>query len=196
MKKIIGAIFSIFLIVVGCYLIYNGAIKPHIGKNITLEDFDNLSKQEISQGEVFEPGKYIKVEGVEILYNGESFLVTNNREDMVRVSCSVVGVKKDGAYDTIQLASFAGTDETLYEREKAENGWAIKKSTNLIRPDETLVASLTIFDFNDADSSYPKNDVDNDGYLDIIFTISPQTDETSIRSSSNDVKSAIYKIKD
>lgn len=196
MKKFIGLVFSIFLIILGCYLMYSGAIKPHLDNTKSLEHSNDIIKQELSPGEVFEYGKYIEVDGVEILYNGESFLVKNNREDMVRVLCSIVGVKKDGTCDTIQLASFVGVDKTLYERDKSENGWAIEKPTNLIRPNETLAATLTVFDFNDADSSYPKNDIDEDGYIDLMFTISPQSDETSVTVSSNDTKSDIYKIKD
>lgn len=196
MKKFISLIMSLGMIVVGCGLIYYGLLRPHIGNNKELEQFDNITKEILSPGEVFESGKYIDVSGIEILYNGKSFLVTNNRTDLVRVTCSIVGVKKDGGYDTIQIPSFGGIDETLYEREKVENGWAIKKPTNLIRPNETLDAVLDVFDFNEADSKYPENDVDGDGYLDILFTIRPQKDETSIMVSTNDIESEIYKIKD
>ena len=68
----------------------------------------------LSQGEVFEPGKFIEVDGVEILYNGKSFLVTNNRDDMVRVSCSVVGVKKDGTIVAVGNNDYGqlGLDDT------------------------------------------------------------------------------------
>lgn len=195
MKKVLGALISVISIVIGCYLIYHGAIRPIVSKN-TLSQSDNIPKQLLSPCEVFEPGKYIETAGIEISYNGEHFLVKNNREDMVRVLCSIVGVKKDGSYDTIQYTSFVGVDETQYDRDKSENGWAIEQYTNSIRPGETLKATFTVFDFNEVDSSYPKNDIDDDGYLDIVFTISPQLDETSIRSSSDDIKSDIYKIKD
>ena len=65
----------------------------------------------------------------------------------------------------------------------------------LIRPNETLDAKLEIFDFNDFDGEYPENDVDGDGYLDIMFTIHPQKDETSVMTSTKDVYSEIYKLK-
>ena len=195
MKKIVGLILAIMLIVVGGYLIYKGVIKPH-KEDSKKKQWDNITKELLLPGEVFEPGKYIEIEGVEILYNGESFLVKNNREDLVRISCSIVGVKTDGTYDTIQFPSFVGVDKTRYDRDKSENGWAIEQYTNLIRPNETLDAYLTIFDFNGVDSGYTKNDVDNDGYLDIVFTISPQLDETSVKVSMDDAKSEIYKIEE
>lgn len=195
MKKFLKGICSVLMIVVGGYLIYHGMIQPLINNDKEIVEFDDFLKQELSPGEIFETGKYINVEGVEILYNGKTFLVTNNRADMVRITCKIVGVKKDGTYDTIQVPSFGGPDETLYEREKAENGWAIKKATNLIRPSETLDATLDIFDFNNFDSEYPENDIDNDGFVDILFMISPQKDEKSIMVSTNDIESKIYKIK-
>lgn len=154
-----------------------------------------IVKKPLYPNEVFEPGKYIDVEGVQILYDGNLFLVQNNRTDMVRVLCSIVGVKKDGTYDTIQLASFVGVDKTQYEKDKTENGWAIEQYTNLIRPNETLEAKLEVFDFNKSNSGYPKNDIDDDGYLDIVFTVSPQVDEKTITTSTDDYKSKTYKIK-
>lgn len=154
-----------------------------------------VEKQLLYPGEVFETGKFIDVEGVQISYDGTTFFVQNNRTNMVRILCSIVGVKKDGTYDTIQLASFVGIDKTQYEKDKLENGWAIEQYTNLIRPNETLEAKLEVFDFNNANSDYPKNDIDNDGYLDIMFTISPQEDEKTIMTSTDDYKSETYKIK-
>lgn len=196
MKRFIGLIVSVTLFVVGCYLIYDGAIKPHIDNKTSLMQSNDITKELLLPGEVFEPGKYIEIVGVEILYDGESFWVKNNRTDIVRVLCSIVGVKNDGTYDTIQLASFVGVDETQFARDKTENGWAIEKYTNLIRPNETLEANITVFNFDEVDGSYPKNDIDEDGYLDIVFTISPQIDEISITSSSDDFKSEIYKMKE
>lgn len=200
MKKYKGVILPLIgwlvCTIIGCYMLFNGTILPRSDGEEDATRSDNITKQLLLPGEVFERGKYIEVDGTEILYDGEHFRVKNNRTDIVRVSCSIVGVKKDGSYDTIQLPSFAGVDKTRYDRDKAENGWAIEQYTNLIRPDETLEAVLTIFDFNEFDDSYPKNDIDNDGYLDIVFTISPQLDETSIRVSTDDIKSDIYKIKE
>ena len=86
-----------------------------------------VEKQLLYPGEVFETGKFIDVEGVQISYDGTTFFVQNNRTNMVRILCSIVGVKKDGTYDTIQLASFVGIDKTQYEKDKLENGWAIEQ---------------------------------------------------------------------
>ena len=98
MKKLFGLMLSLMLIVVGCYLIYDSGIRPLIENKQTVEPYDNLTKELLSPGEVFKQGSFIEVDGVEILYDGQYFLVTNNRTDLVRISCSVVGVKKDGTY--------------------------------------------------------------------------------------------------
>ncbi|MBQ8766546.1 MAG: hypothetical protein IJZ16_07055 [Clostridia bacterium] len=194
-KNIISWIVILVLLGIGGWLLYDGL--SGIADNAKEEKTTAVTATEmLSPGEVFEPGKYIEADGVEILYDGEIFLVKNNRSDIVRVLCSVVGVKNDGTYETIQTASFVGVDETQYEKDKTENGWAIENLTNLIRPNETLEATLTMYDFEKVDDSYPENDVDGDGYIDLVFTISPQTDEETIRTSTNDYKSEIYKIKD
>ena len=185
MKKVASWVFSIGLIIAGCYLMYAGIIKPRLDKKPI-----NYTKELIFPGEVFVAGKYTEVDGVEILYDGESFLLKNNRADLVRVSCMIVGVKADGTYDVIQYPSFVGVDKTQYNKDKSENGWAIEKYTNLVRPNETLSADLTVYDFNTS------NDVDGDGYLDIVFRISPQTDEKTISVSTYDVISEIYKLTD
>lgn len=64
-----------------------------------------------------------------------------------------------------------------------------------MRPGETLVATLNAFDFSSVDDSYPENDIDNDGYLDIVFTIRPQENEEQVVVSSDDPVSSVYKIK-
>lgn len=191
-KNILSWGCSILLIVCGIFLLYKGAIKPHIKK----EDNNDFIMQKLLPGGVFEAGKYIEVDGVEILYNGECFLVKNNRSDLIRISCQIIGVKNDGTYDIIQIPSFVGFDKTQYERDKLENGWAVKKNTNLVRPGETLEAYLTIYNFNNIDKDFPENDVDGDGYLDIIFIIRPQVDEMSFMVSASDPVSEIYKLKD
>lgn len=195
MKKIVSFVLCAIAVVVGAFLFING-ISGIIGTKGKEIDTTITTKTLLNPGEAFEKGKYIEADGVQILYNGKSFLVQNNRQDMVRILCSVVGVKKDGTYDVIQLTSLSGVDKTQYEKDKAENGWAVEKLTNLVRPNETLEAKLDVFDFAAFDSEYPKNDIDDDGYLDIVFTICPQIDETTVRTSTDDYKSEIYKIKD
>ena len=65
----------------------------------------------------------------------------------------------------------------------------------MIRPGEEYTASISAFDFNSVDKSYPKADVDGDGYYEIIFTVSPQPDENTIVTSTNDPVSDVYKVK-
>lgn len=145
--------------------------------------------KEINPGEVFEKGSYINVDEIIITDNGESFLIQNNSSNIIRVVCSIVGVKNDGSYEILGMPSFCGIDKTQYEKDKSNNGWAVETTTNLIRPNETLEAKFNYMDY------YRDLDVNNDGFYDVIFTISPQTDEDTITSSSTDIVSDVYKLK-
>lgn len=147
----------------------------------------NGEKHLIKPGEVFQKGSYIYFENVEILYDGEMFLIRNDRDDIIRITEAVVGIKTDGTYEILQSGGPYGIDKTRYEKDLAENGWAIEHSTNMVRPGETLEATATIFDFGQ------DLDVDSDGYYDIMFTISPQKSEDMISFSSTDPQTKTYK---
>lgn len=172
---------AMIILVISLFLVLTSCGKANIKSEVP--------EKELSAGEVFENGGYINVEDVKISYNGESFVIQNNRSDIVRASCSIVGVKNNGSYDVLGIPSLCGIDETLYEKDKSENGRAVKNTTNMIRPDETLIAALNNLDF------YRDLDTDEDGYYDIVFTISPQIDEQTVSTSSTDPHSEIYKIK-
>lgn len=154
-----------------------------------------LEKHMIEPGEEFQAGSYIYFEDVEILYNGEAFEVRNDRSDYIRIFVYIVGVKADGTYELIQSQALSGVDEVQYEQDMAENGWAIEHITNLVRPGETLIAELEVFDFAAFGDEYPEADIDGDGYYDMIFSISPQSSETSITVSTSDPESEVYKLK-
>lgn len=151
------------------------------------------NEYELKPGEVFTKGCYVIVDGVKILYNGEKFEVYNQRNDIVRITVWVVGVKKDGTTEDIQTAIFRGVDEHKYNKDMAENGWAIEDYTNMVRAGDTLIANMVIDDYSWM--GVPKPDIDNDGYYDITFTISPQTSEDRIQASTSDVESEPYKLK-
>lgn len=148
---------------------------------------------ELKAGEVFTKGCYVVVDGVKILYNGETFEVYNQRSDIVRVTVWVVGVKSDGTTENIQTATFRGLDVYKYNKDMAENGWAIEDYTNMVRAGDALTATMVIDDYSWAGA--PKPDIDDDGYYDIKFVISPQTSEDIIRASTSDPVSAVYKLK-
>lgn len=143
-------------------------------------------------GGVFDRGAYIELEKVRILYDGETFSVTNNRDDIVRIICKVVGVKKDGTTTMLQLPVFGGVDKARYAKDLEENGWAVEQVTNMVRPGETLAASIEIFDAGD---DFAPPDIDGDGYYDIMFMISPQENEDNITVSTSDPESDVYKLK-
>lgn len=146
----------------------------------------------INPGEVFTSGSYIEVAGVTVLYNGDSFEITNNRSDHVRITAAIVGIKKDGSYELLQIPTFYGVDTYQYSKDLEENGWAVENHTNLIRPGYTLTAKMLITDFSQSGFTAP--DIDGDGYYDIIFTISPQATENSIQSSTADPESGPYRL--
>lgn len=159
------------------------------------EIFSNSGgKTLIHSGEIFTKGSYIDVGGVEFFYNGEEFEVTNNRSDMVRISVDIVGVKADGSYEWICSPGFGGIDKYQYEKDLAENGWAIEKSTDLVRPGETMETTLFIVDFSDVIEGSPANDIDGDGYYDIVFSIRTVQTEDIFDFSGETIKSDAYQL--
>ncbi len=149
----------------------------------------------IEPGEVFEKNCYILFEDLRISCNGEGFDITNNRSDAVRIYMKVVGVKADGSYELLQGPAFGGLDETAYQKDLEENGWAVKKRTNFIRPGETLHAEVEIYDFSSFGEDYAAPDIDGDGYYDILFWMLPNQSEDTITSFGNSPESDIYKLK-
>ena len=167
---------------------------PSIKTSEALASLDS-PKRLLQPGEVFETNTYISFAGIEIAYDGENFLVTNTREDAIMISASVVGVKTDGSYEVIQIPSFSGLNQSKYENDLAGNGWALQSYTNIVNSESELSMSLSIFDFNAVDESYPEADIDGDGYYDIVFTINPQYSEDTIFVSTDALVSEVYKLK-
>ena len=144
----------------------------------------------LSPGDILDDGSQIVVSDVCFEYSDGEFTVTNNSERLVRVTGTIVGVKSDGSYEYVMSMSLAWTDEALYKKELEENGWAIKKTTNLLRPGESGVSApfpqglylvLTTPDAEDIDP-----DVDGDGFYDVVFTVSPQKNEDSLVFSTSE----------
>ena len=151
-----------------------------------------VEKHMIEPGQVFQDGSYIYFENVEFLFNNGMFSITNNRTDDVIVTMTVVGVKTDGTYVSLQWPAIGGVDQEQYQKDLDENGWAVPEWTNTVRAGGTLDAEFSIFDYG-PDS--PDPDIDGDGYYDIIFTLHPQTYEGYITTSPEDPVSDIYKLK-
>lgn len=198
-KKIFSAVLSVVLMIAGGYFLFNGLSDTMGSKNKTNTSESKSAPTNptlLLPGEVFNENTYIEVSNVLISYNGENFFVQSNRTDSIRITCSVVGMKNDGTYDILQVIGFYGADEVQYDKDLQENGWASKKNTNLVRAGETLKFELDTNTFVRFDSNNEplERDVDNDGYWDIQFTISPQLDEDQIITSTDDPKSEVYKI--
>lgn len=162
---------------------------------INLNNSNSSDKYMLEPGGIFENGAYITVGEVNFEYDGEKFTIKNNGDQIVRISVSIVGTKSDGTYDILQFPAFGWVDKAQYEKDMQDNGWAVEQTTDMIRPGEEHTASISAFDFNSVDKSYPKADVDGDGYYEIIFTVSPQPDENTIVTSTNDPVSDVYKVK-
>lgn len=161
--------------------------------NETVESVSESTK-EIKPGEVFIKNSYVDFENVRFTYTGDGFSVKNNRGDIIRIIYQIVGIKQDGTYEILLTSGLFGIDETQYEKDIEENGWAVKKQTNMIRPGETLDSKLNNNLFIFFTDDMPEPDVDGDGYYDIIFTICLQSDENTIQVSLSDFVSEPYKI--
>lgn len=184
MKKLFGIICAVILLA----LIIFGLSDWN---NDSVSTEKEIIRHLVYPGSVIDAGGYITFEGLDIFYNGESFSITSNREDVVRISAEVVGVKSNGDYDAFYWPAFYGTDETQYQLDLEGNGWAIETQTNMIRPGETLVATMYIYDLGE---DYPDPDIDHDGYYDIVFSVHPQKDDDSIQVSTSDQVSDLYKL--
>lgn len=148
----------------------------------------------IQPGEVFAPGAYIVFENVKISFVSDTtFLVENNRDDIVLITLSVVGIKANGEYEFLQLPAFSGIDEQAYAQDLEENGWAIDHYTNKIRPHQSLEATAHIFNFSSQD--FPAPDIDGDGYYDIVFTVYPNQTEDGFSVSTDAPETESYKLK-
>lgn len=148
-------------------------------------------KYAIEPGGVFEIGGYIVVDDVEITCTEDGFDIYNHGDKIVRISAKIVGVKSNGDYEFFQMPAFYGIDKKQYEQDLAENGWAVPKTTNMVRPGETLNAQMFIFDIK-GDTVRP--DADGNGYYDVVFRVMVQEDEETISVSTDDVESGVYKI--
>lgn len=192
MKKVITSILCVVLIVAGVCLLYKGLSDS---KKQTTNNSVPINPTQLEPMGVFEKNTFIEVADVNISYNGDYFFVRNKRSDSVRITCHIVGVKNDGSYETLETIGFYGKDITQYNNDYQENSWAVEKNTNLVRANETLQAVLDTNSFISFGKVSPQIDVDNDGYLDLIFRISPQTDDEQIMTSTDDPVSDIYRIK-
>lgn len=182
----IWIVIFIFLLIIQFFTSYRSAKR-------TDKNPDIIEEHLIETGDVFDTGGYIIIDNVTIIYDGEKFQVSNSGDSIVRITAEIVGVKRDGTYESIEIPSFVGVDKAQYAKDMEENGWAIEKDTNIVRPGETLYATLSVFDFSTVSEEYPKADIDEDGYWDIVFTVHSQRSEDTIVVSTDDVSSGPYK---
>ena len=156
----------------------------------------------INSGEVFDKNGYIEFDGMKITYTGmndksHTFTVYNNNDFDVLLSMEVVGVKKDGSTEWLGSPGLFGYDLDTYEKEKEENGWAIKKTTTIIKSKSTLEEYANLYrlaSFGKGNSEYVGIDPDKDGYCDIRFTSYHQKGDGSIVTYTSAPESNLYRL--
>lgn len=186
MKKFSAAIIIISI----CFCIAAMMSSNDTTSDTTVSETTNAPR-ELKAGEVFEQNCYIEYDNVKITYDGENFVIDNNSDSIMLITCGIYGKKKDGTYEWLGNPAFYGIDEKQYEKDMEENGWAVEKTTNRVRPGERLTATLTLFGFSRGDAW----DIDGDGFYDLNFTLSEQRDETSVVVSTDDTETDYYKLK-
>ncbi len=187
MKK--AVIFSVIFLVF-CIFISGLIENNETTENTNITETTNAPR-ELKAGEVFEQNCYIEYDNVKITYDGENFVIDNNSDSIMMISCGIYGKKKDGTYEWLGNPAFYGIDEKQYEKDMEENGWAVEKTTNRVRPGERLTATLTLFGFGNGNEW----DVDGDGYYEIHFTLNEQINETSVMVSTDSTKTDYYRLK-
>lgn len=200
MKKILSVVFRILLLAVGIYLIYDGLFGNNgmLKKTQSNTNIGFFAQTELTANDVMAENTYFDVEKIRFVYNGRDLQITNNSTDSYRIGCSVVGVKKDGSYEWLGGPALHWDDQKQYDLDKADNGWAVMKSTSLIRPNETVVAEFKtnvklLAALNKKDDKTEDMDVDGDGYWDIMFTANKQMNETDTLISIDSPTSEIFK---
>lgn len=156
----------------------------------------NGERHLLSPGQVIDAGGYIVLDGVEFLYDGEKFIVTNNRDDYILPYWDVVGVKKDGTHEDLLTGMLYGIDTDKYQKDYEENGWAVEHTKTFVKPGERMESMKSSFDTSSFMLFDVDADVDKDGYYDIVFRIIPQKDgENFVFSTENPgSESDVYRI--
>lgn len=183
--------FAVAIIIISVCFCIAATISSNDTSSDTTASETTTAPRKLKAGEVFEQNCYIEYDNVKITYDGENFVINNNSDSIMMISCGIYGKKKDGTYEWLGNPAFYGIDEKQYEKDMEENGWAVEKTTNRVRPGESLTATMTLFDFGD-DNAW---DVDIDGYYDLKFTLSEQRDETSVVVSTADTETDYYRLK-
>lgn len=145
-----------------------------------------VEKVELSAGDVIERGSYTNIDGVEFLYDGKQFQITNGRDDSIVFMAFVYGKRADGTYKFLGTPAFYAIDVEQYEEDLEKDGWATEEATNRIRPGGSATAIMNCFS--------SEMDVDKDGYYDISLVINPINSDGSM-SSEYAIESGVFLLK-
>lgn len=106
MKKVIPTI--IFLVL--CIFIA-GSIGNDEAPDSTKAVETTNAPRELKPGEVFEQNCYIEADNVKITYDGENFVIENNSDSIMMITCGFYGAKADGTYEWIGIPAFNRRDD-------------------------------------------------------------------------------------
>lgn len=182
MKKISAMILAILLIGLCCSCEEEIEAPENSAAPETAFPSSTFSEEEkllLSKGDVIKANSYTDLDGVEFLFDGTYFQITNTRENAVTIQANVYGAKADGTYQFLGCPAFYGIDWEQYEKDKSENGWAWEETTNEVSPGEVLCAAMTSF--------FSEMDVEEDGYYDISFVIHPEENDPWAENPESDV---------
>lgn len=168
----------------------------------------SIPKSPANAGDILTQNKTISIAGVDIVYDGyyeekpdnngdytvlwtapsEHFTVKNNNNYDVIVGYEIVGVKKDGTHELLLLSALVGNDQRKYDKDFAENGWAVMSQTTRINANSSMDCIAQIFEYG------TPLDIDSDGYYSIKFCIQKQSGD-GISVSTDAPKSDVYRLK-
>lgn len=202
MKRLFVLVCVLVVMICGCSVKIVPAANPEAPKEAPAQSAEKPADDRegtlLSDGDEFLLHDYITYKGATIMYFGSeeheyTFAVKNSNDYPIYLSCWIVGVKKDGDYEFLGIPAFYGYDEEQYNKDLAENGWAVPQPKDTINAGETLVEYMQIYEFSG--EGWPSYDPDKDGYYDLVFCVRQQNEDGTVTISSEDEYSPVYKLK-
>jgi hypothetical protein len=147
-------------------------------------------------------GDVVSSNDVDITYNGKgtdqfgiscfTYTVKNNSDKGVIIMVNYIATKKDGTEVDLGMTALVGDNLELYNKDLEENGWAVMEQTSYVPPNSSM--NLTSQGFKLFEAFGGSMDVDNDGYVELYFTLNFQNNADTLIFSTNPPKTDTYVI--